>query len=121
MVYIRVADVGNYIKIIDEINKMISLNNCPICGGVWKPSENLNSKGKPLHSHMCAKCDMVYNSNFLARRNILKANYAILWDFENNTCVYGNQIDILNEACLKLPWLDFNITPDKLKLYILFS
>jgi hypothetical protein len=91
------------IQIKKEILQMISLDNCPICGGVWKPSENLNSKGKPLHSHMCAKCDMVYNSNFLARRNILKANYAILWDFENNTCVYGNQIDILNEACLKLP------------------
>jgi hypothetical protein len=102
---------------------MISLDNCPICGGHWKPSEKLKANGEPRHNHECVKCFARYFPNkFFSRGNVLgKKDYFIGWDLRNHICEYGNLLDAVDGKLTKLPWLDFNITSEKLKLYILFS
>jgi len=103
---------------------MISLDNCPICGGPWKPSEKLKANGEPRHDHECVKCFTRYFPNeFFSRGNVLGKKRLFYWlGFRQlYICEYGNLLDAVDGKLTKLPWLDFNITPEKLKLYILFS
>jgi hypothetical protein len=92
---------------------MINLDNCPCCKNAWTHSGQ--SPGYPYD--YCDKC-MIYYYNthkFLVRLDVLEGKGSRLsWNFKTNSCEYGYNGFIL-------PWLDFNITPEKLKLYLLFS
>lgn len=58
----------------------------------------------------------------MIRRNILgRINYHLVWDFVLNRCEYGCEDNVINNTTVKLPLLPTNITPDKLKLYLVFS
>jgi ribosomal protein L32 len=101
---------------------MQSLNNCPICGGAWLNDHIQNGFMIPHH---CSKCAMDYYpiSKFLIKRDILGCkDYHLTWDLILNTCEYGSiSMGKFIDDRLKLPWLSFDITPEKLKLYLVFS
>jgi hypothetical protein len=99
---------------------MINLDNCPCCAESWI-NNHIRDGGLKIQYH-CSKCKIDYNpkNKFLMRRDILNKKH-LVWDFQLNRCVYGYAPNVIDGNLLELPWLDFNITPEKLKLYLLFS
>jgi hypothetical protein len=93
----------------------ILYNVCPRCNSQWQ------FKLSP----QCA-CGMAYHIppayHCLVLRSFLgiEGNY-LTWDIDNHFCLYGNWPECVCGTATKLPWLPYDITPEKLKMYILFS
>src|ERR1700679_2226565 len=105
------------------MHQMQSLDNCPCCGGAWKPIPE--DETKDTYKYDCDICNMVYypTNKFLVRRDILGyKGYNLVWDLKFHTCEYGlmgeyGSMGKFIDDMVKLPMLQFNITPEKLKLY----
>lgn len=101
---------------------MQSLDNCPCCAENWI-LDHKRDDGIKIQYH-CSKCKIDYNpdNKFLMRRDILGNKSAhLVWDLQLNRCVYGFRSNAIDSNLLELPFLPFDITPEKLKLYIVFS
>ena len=78
----------------------------------------------PIFDYECVKCFTRYFPNeFFSRGNVLGKKRLFYWlGFRQlYICEYGNLLDAVDGKLTKLPWLDFNITPEKLKLYTIYS
>jgi len=101
------------------------LDRCPRCNGEWEkqasnipPSENYFKCRTPL-------CYTEYWDNetgpiLLCYVNFLYTGDELSWDWDTNDCGYW-KYNPTGENSTRLPWLGFDITPEKLKLYLLFS
>ena len=93
---------------------MINLPTCPFCNNDWNRDVSVNFL-------RCYKCDVYYwDNDLLSICNFICKKDELCWDFKNNNCDYSNKGGTFRNR-IKLPLLPINITPQKLKLYILFS
>jgi hypothetical protein len=111
-------------------------DRCPRCQGEWKPSERSFSEQEP--TLMC-QCGMQYCESMLpwinrAPRTVARTSFdrlmflfekhIVIWDFNSDgqVCIVANNNRTPGMSKYKLvPWLPYDITADKLKLYLTFS
>lgn len=94
--------------------------NCPWCFKKWV----LNKVYEKTYTHDCVSCNVRYipEDELLTKRDFLgRPNYHLGWDFLDNTCFYGSLEEKVSGGGVELPLLPLDISPEKLKLYLLFS
>ena len=88
------------------------MNTCPRCGGKWSVINHQSYK-------KCETCAAIYEPTF-PKFYFRVEQYFLCWFFENKTCRCWSDADITNQA-IPLPYdLPFNITLEKIKLYLNF-
>ena len=91
---------------------------CPRCSGKWQ---------EYVYSNFCEcdACDIQYyrdaNDSMMSYRNFLEKGDRLDYYFGSNGCVYHVPFGVAEAKITRLPMLPMNMTPEKLKLYILFS
>jgi len=92
----------------------IAFPKCPRCNDNWW--SNVLS---PMASRNCMRCSMYYSptSEFFALYSFVEHEKNLYWHLNNNYCEYGFNIF----SCgIKLPYLPYNISPEKFKTYLTF-
>ncbi len=98
---------------------MTSFSECPRCNGKWIK----DSKYESAVSMDCSDCKMIW----LPEENVCWYYFStddttyLLWDLDINVCHYISGPVSTDKIETVLPMLPFDISSDKLKLYILFS
>ena len=97
------------------VMKDIDFPNCPRCGGNWSQIGEVALH----HYYMCSQCKMQLD-RFpqwvkLTSPDFMGNNLHLSWYVKENFCV------LKSDEFIWLPWLPYNITPEKLKLYLTFS
>ncbi len=92
---------------------------CPRCLSPWK-------EGVGKVKRCLTNCGMAYaiNSTFyqtpiLSCEKILREEDILYWYVNSHICIYAVFTNDGSET--QLPWLPFDIDPDKLKKYLLFT
>jgi len=89
----------------------MKFDTCPRCGGEW------NKDATILNFYKCTMCTMhitIDEGEFSL--NIELFGFYIGWSSIGNYCIIYSR-----NKPIKLPWLPFDITEEKLKLYLVFS
>ena len=103
---------------------------CPRCGGEWDRNLVRFIDGVKHNVIRCLNCRAVCDERSFSLKCFLKyeegsdgwsGGHNLVWDTEVHVCFYADIIDAMNEKMLQLPWLPFDISKEKLKLYITFS
>lgn len=100
----------------------MKFESCPRCNGNWE-STFVSYKEEKFPFYRCNSCNIHYfdNREEVALRGILKPQTNLVWYCNENYCRYGSMEDVVNDSTLRLPWLPFTISKDRLKLILLFS
>lgn len=89
---------------------------CPRCNGEWIKSNN------KLEIIMdCCKCKMHWPIYKEYMWRSFSENTELIWDFRDNCCRYVSNLKSIELIITELPMLGFDISSEKLRLYILFS
>ena len=87
---------------------------CPRCNNNWQ------RENKIIYRKYCDDCNLFYcHFGLLVIRSFLGTDDSLIWQYTIPNCIYGTGTIFGKNTTL--PWLPFNITPDKLKTYLLFT
>jgi hypothetical protein len=92
------------------------MNNCPRCQAIIPNVRNIS--GGYVYDYQNCKCGLTINrkTQSMSTHSFIVKYDCLLWMLKDNCTYYIN--------CgkeIKLPWLPFNITPERLKTLLVFS
>jgi hypothetical protein len=101
-------------------------DKCPRCGGNWKLSmyDSKNNRAFRcdcgmgytfglIHDHILAITINEITTN--PTKGHEKLSDKLGWFIDEHKCRYGNLEQLVNDAALELPWLDFSITIEEVR------
>ena len=96
----------------------MSFPKCPRCNGKWIEG----SKYESTKSMDCSDCKMI----FIPEDECMWFYFEdpstyLFWDLEDKFCYYVNAPTSTDHIETRLPMLDFKVSFEKVKLYVLFS
>jgi hypothetical protein len=94
------------------------IDKCHRCHGDWQE----DTTRTPTIRWKCQACNMMIDELYLTLRSPLgDPDRHLGWFPYEHICMYASIIDRVQGTETRLPWLPFDITSEKLKLYLLFS